>query len=81
MKGKFAQVIVAVFRVDYPHNWSDFFPQLFSVLSIQPFSPQRVELFLRILTSIDELVISLEFAHSNADLALSNAIVSILLLL
>ena len=76
MKGKFAQVLVAVFSLEYPTNWPDFFPKLFSALSIQPFSPVRAELYLRILSSIDELVISLEFAHSNADLALSNTIVS-----
>ena len=75
VKGKFAQVIVAVFSLEYPHNWPDFFPMMFSALSMQPFSPIRAELYLRILSAIDELVISLEFAHSNADLALSNTIV------
>lgn len=54
---KFAQLLVQVVRIDYPHAWPEVFPQLFAHLQN---GPAAIDMFLRILDSIHEEVVSSE---------------------
>ena len=67
-------MIVSVFSVEYPTDWPDFFQKLGTAVTLQPFSEVRIELYLQILHSIEELI-SMEFVRNNADIAHSNKIV------
>eukprot|EP00884_Botryococcus_braunii_P015515 jgi/Botrbrau1/2647/Bobra.0203s0001.1 len=57
IQNKLAQVIVAVLQVDYPSGWPTFFSDLIHMLSK---GPDAVDMFCRILISLDEDIISLE---------------------
>jgi len=74
IRKKFCQVLVAVFSIEYPENWSDFFAVILLILEKKPIIPIQVELLLRIINYIDELVISLEYTCAPADIARSNKI-------
>mmetsp|Transcript_15783 Transcript_15783/g.61661 ORF Transcript_15783/g.61661 Transcript_15783/m.61661 type:complete len:954 (+) Transcript_15783:303-3164(+) len=70
-KAKFAQLLAHVFLQEYPANWPDFFSSLAGALSTHPVV---VELFLRLLDGIDEVVVSHEYHRTPADVAAANAI-------
>lgn len=58
IKNKFAQLLVAVVRHDYPASWPDLFTQLLGLLNSGPVS---IDLFLRILNTLhDEIVVNEE---------------------
>jgi len=71
IKNKFAQVLVLVFKIDYPQDWTTFFVQL---LSLVPRGPVMVDMFLRIMKTIDDEIISNELSRNNTNVAISNRI-------
>ena len=54
IKNKFAQLLVAVLRHDYPTHWPDAFSQLLGTLHSGPVS---IDLFLRVLNAVHEEVV------------------------
>lgn len=70
-KAKFAQLLAHVFLQEYPANWPDFFSSLATALTQHPVI---VELFLRLLDAIDEVVVSHEYHRTPGDVAAANAI-------
>ncbi|EGC32961.1 hypothetical protein DICPUDRAFT_155048 [Dictyostelium purpureum] len=66
IKNKFAQIIVLLFKQEYPDGWPAFFEEILSLLNLQNFS---VDIFLRICKSIDEEVVSFDVHRSPAELA------------
>lgn len=61
LRNKNAQTIVAIAAQEYPEEWPSFFQDLLSTLSS---GPDAVDLFCRILVSVDEDIISLEVPRS-----------------
>lgn len=57
VKNKFAQVLVLLFHLEYPEGWPTFFSELLELLSV---GPVMVDMFLRIIETIDRLVVSSE---------------------
>ena len=61
LRNKNAQTIVAIAAQEYPEEWPTFFQDLLSTLSS---GPEAVDLFCRILVSVDDDIISLEVPRS-----------------
>lgn len=75
IKNKFAEVITIVFRIEYSENrWDDFFAKLISIASS---GEEAIDMFLRILITIDEQVVSRYFERTKEELARNTFIVSI----
>ena len=67
IKNKFAQLLVAVIRHDYPQPWVEVFPLLLSTLSSGPVS---IDLFLRVLKTLnDEVVVNEDGGAYDAEVA------------
>lgn len=72
IKNKFAQVIVLTFKSEYPDHWPTFFQELFSLLQL---GPVLIDMFLRIMDSIDRLIVNSEVIRSNGEMAQHTLIV------
>jgi exportin-T len=55
IKGKFAQTLVALFKIMYPANWPTFFKELFATLNQ---GERAVDMYVRILDAIDNEIVS-----------------------
>jgi len=66
IKNKFAQLIVAVIARDYPQHWLQIFAQLLNML---PSGPFFIDMFLRVLNTIHEDVVSAEGSGYNPEMA------------
>ncbi|EFA82882.1 armadillo-like helical domain-containing protein [Heterostelium album PN500] len=66
VKNKYAQIVVLLFKQEYPENWSSFFQEFLSLLSN---GPNLIDIFLRVLKAIDEEVVSYDVHRSTAELA------------
>lgn len=64
IRNKVAQTLVTIAGREYPDQWPNFFQDLMGTLSQ---GPPAVDLFCRILTSIDEDIISLDVPRSAAE--------------
>jgi len=62
VKNKYAQLVVALVRADYPERWPEVFPTLLSLLGN---GEVAVDLFLRVLLAVHEEVVSAEFPSFN----------------
>eukprot|EP01116_Phalansterium_solitarium_P022835 TRINITY_DN7699_c0_g1_i3.p1 TRINITY_DN7699_c0_g1~~TRINITY_DN7699_c0_g1_i3.p1 ORF type:complete len:352 (+),score=158.80 TRINITY_DN7699_c0_g1_i3:157-1212(+) len=71
IKNKFALVLVLLFKQEFPEKWPSFFTDLFSCLS---FGLPLIDMFLRILKTIDEEVVSREVTRSQTDNARNSLI-------
>lgn len=71
IKNKYAQIIVLLFKVEFPDTWPSFFTDMLASLSR---GPAMIDIFLRILKTIDEEVVSPEVHRSPAELAHSSRI-------
>jgi len=69
IKNKFAQLVVGIMCTDYPHAWPQVFTQLLGLL---PNGPVVIDLFLRVLNTVHEEVVSAE--GSGHDFQLANRI-------
>ena len=61
VRPKFAQTLVLFFVEEFPSGWPNFFDELIQLL---PRHPMHVDMFLRILDTIDEMVVSTEFPRT-----------------
>ncbi|KAG7675140.1 hypothetical protein Ndes2526B_g07998 [Nannochloris sp. 'desiccata'] len=61
LRNKIAQTIVAIAAQEYPNEWPGFFQDVLGTLSS---GPDAVDLFCRILVSVDEDIISLDVPRS-----------------
>ncbi|KYQ90623.1 armadillo-like helical domain-containing protein [Tieghemostelium lacteum] len=66
IKNKYAQVVVLLFKQEYPDQWPEFFDEFLGTLNSGPLS---IDMFLRILKSIDEEVVSFDVYRSQTELA------------
>ncbi|GAM23232.1 hypothetical protein SAMD00019534_064070 [Acytostelium subglobosum LB1] len=66
IKNKYAQIVVLLFKQEYPEQWPQFFNDFLSMLAI---GPNVIDIFLRILKSIDIEVVSFNVHRSTAELA------------
>eukprot|EP00316_Scyphosphaera_apsteinii_P000353 CAMPEP_0119324400 /NCGR_PEP_ID=MMETSP1333-20130426/63108_1 /TAXON_ID=418940 /ORGANISM="Scyphosphaera apsteinii, Strain RCC1455" /LENGTH=1057 /DNA_ID=CAMNT_0007332091 /DNA_START=141 /DNA_END=3314 /DNA_ORIENTATION=+ len=57
VKNKFAQLVVGVMKIDYPQRWPELFPQLLAALQN---GPVAIDVFLRVLNTINDEVVSAE---------------------
>jgi len=64
IKNKLAQCITAIAAREYPSTWPSFFQDLLTMCLQSPGGPAAVDLYTRILLSIDEDIISLEVPRS-----------------
>jgi len=80
IRNKYAQVLVLVFKHEYPGAWPQFFSELWSALGLAPGTTQNptgVPLWLLVLQTIDQEVVARDVPRSTAELAHNAAIVSI----
>jgi hypothetical protein len=82
IKNKFAQILVLLFKVEYPDVWPNFFAELFDALQLNRINHNGTELneslvsmFLIIMDTIDQEVVSLEVERSPAEHAHNQLIV------
>ena len=66
IKNKFAQLVVGVLCADFPHAWPHVFAQLLSLL---PNGPVVIDVFLRVLNTVHEEVVSAEGSGHDPQLA------------
>ena len=66
IKNKFAQLVVGVMCADYPHAWPHVWAQLLGLL---PNGPVAIDLFLRVLNTVHEEVVSAEGSGHDPQLA------------
>mmetsp|Transcript_3613 Transcript_3613/g.10404 ORF Transcript_3613/g.10404 Transcript_3613/m.10404 type:complete len:682 (-) Transcript_3613:1758-3803(-) len=64
LKNKLAQILVYIVQVEYPEQWPSFFQDLLALIHN---GPHVVEMFCRILTAIDDDVISLDIPRSQEE--------------
>lgn len=72
VKNKFVQALVVMFKLEYPEEWPSFFSDLFMLLKSTGSTPAglvMVDMFLRIMASIDQLVINSDAVRSSAEIA------------
>lgn len=68
LKNKLAQTLVAIVQLEYPSAWPDFFRDLIRAASQ---GPGLVDMFCRIMVSVDEDIISLDIPRSQEESRLS----------
>ena len=77
---KLAQVIVIIFKQDFPERWPSYFSDIMQALLSQneknELNPTLVEMFLLIMIGIDEEVVSNEVIRTTAEMAQNSVIVS-----
>ncbi|XP_062575597.1 exportin-T-like isoform X1 [Saccostrea cucullata] len=61
LRNKVAQIASLAFVTDYPHRWPSFFTDLIGILSP---SAKAVDIYLRVLLSIDSEVVDREIVHT-----------------
>lgn len=61
LRNKVAQITSLGFVADYPHRWPSFFTDLIGILSP---SAKAVDIYLRVLLSIDSEVVDREIVHT-----------------
>eukprot|EP01132_Coremiostelium_polycephalum_P004280 gene4280-5354_t len=66
IKNKYAQIVVLLFKQEYPESWPTFFNEFLSLLQL---GPSAIDIFLRILKAIDEEVVSFDVHRTPAELA------------
>jgi len=66
IRNKFAQVLVIFFKATYPQEWPTFFTDILSYLHL---GPSLIDIFLRIMRSIDEEVVSNEVPRNTTEVA------------
>ena len=64
IRNKAAQIFSLVFICDYPKRWPSFFTDLLQTISL---GPKAVDLYLRVLLSIDSEVVDREILHSKEE--------------
>lgn len=64
IRNKFAQVVVTMVKLEYPHQWPTVFRELLSLLNL---GEKVVDLFLRILSSIDEEIVNRMMPHTKEE--------------
>eukprot|EP01133_Synstelium_polycarpum_P014604 gene14604-17268_t len=72
IKNKYAQIVVLLFKQEYPEQWPSFFNEFLVLLQL---GPPLIDIFLRILRAIDEEVVSFDVHRSTAELAHNTHIV------
>jgi hypothetical protein len=78
IRNKYAQVLVLVFKHEYPSAWPQFFSELWAALGLAPGTTQNpagVPLWLLVLQAIDQEVVARDVPRSTAELAHNAAIV------
>ncbi len=65
VRPKFAQSLTLLFVAEYPSGWPTFFEELLQLL---PRHVMHVDMFLRVLDTIDEQVVSTEFPRTPAEI-------------
>jgi exportin-T len=65
VRPKYAQSLTLLFVAEYPAGWSTFFEELLQLL---PRHPMHVDMFLRVLDTIDEQVVSTEFPRTQPEI-------------
>mmetsp|Transcript_5354 Transcript_5354/g.11718 ORF Transcript_5354/g.11718 Transcript_5354/m.11718 type:complete len:1077 (-) Transcript_5354:655-3885(-) len=68
LRNKLAQTLVSILQLEYPHDWPTFFQELIGALAL---GDGVVDMFCRILTAVDDDVISLEVPRSQDESKLS----------
>lgn len=61
LRNKVAQITSLGFVTDYPHRWPSFFTDLIGILSP---SAKAVDIYLRVLLSVDSEVVDREIVHT-----------------
>ncbi|EGG15755.1 armadillo-like helical domain-containing protein [Cavenderia fasciculata] len=67
IKNKYAQIVVLLFKQEYPEQWPNFFNEYLSLLQVG--GVPAIDIFLRILKAIDEEVVSFNVHRSTTELA------------
>lgn len=65
MKNKTAQIFCLLFIKEYPHSWQSFFHEMLGVLEQGPLA---VDIYLRVLISIDEEVVARHIPHTDQEM-------------
>ncbi|XP_056000713.1 exportin-T-like isoform X2 [Ostrea edulis] len=65
LRNKVAQIASLAFAVDYPHRWPSFFTDLIGILSP---SAKAVDIYLRVLQSIDSEVVDRDIVHTEEEI-------------
>ncbi len=65
VRPKYAQSLTLLFVAEFPAGWGTFFEELLQLL---PRHPMHVDMFLRVLDTIDEQVVSTEFPRTPAEI-------------
>jgi len=78
LKNKFAQIIVLLFREDFPHRWPAFFDDLIAAVANDQ-TGMMTEMFLRIMLAIDEEVVSIEINRTTEEIQKNSVLVRFLL--
>jgi exportin-T len=65
VRPKLAQSLTLLFVEEFPHGWGSFFDELLALL---PRHPMFVDMFLRVLDTIDEQVVSTDFPRTPAEI-------------
>jgi len=63
-----------LFSMEYPEGWPTFFNEMFEILQV---GPVMVDMFLRIIETIDRLVVCTETVRSTGEIAHNTQIVSV----
>ncbi|PRP73955.1 exportin-T [Planoprotostelium fungivorum] len=71
LKNKFAQIVALLFKMEYPHNWPSFFSDILSLLSV---GTSSVDIFLRIMSNIDDEIINQDMLRNTQEVARSTEI-------
>ncbi|KAJ3215282.1 pre-tRNA nuclear export protein [Dinochytrium kinnereticum] len=77
IRNKLAQVVVVIFRVQYPEIWPTFFDDMIGFLkehSGTPRSDVALDFFLKLCFSIDEEVVNMDVRRSEAEIVRNTAI-------
>ena len=67
-------MLILLFINEYPSGWPTFFKELFEILQV---GPVMVDMFLRIIETIDRLVVSTETIRSTGEVAQNTLTVKI----